>query len=37
MKFIIPFSGAFVVFVLVFLGLDFAIMHLKGLSLIFHQ
>jgi len=37
MKFLIPFSGALLVFSLVFLGLDFVIMKLQGLSLIFHQ
>jgi len=33
----LPFTGALVVFGLVFLALDFAIMRLQGLSLIFHQ
>jgi len=33
----LPFCGAVVVFGLVFLALDFTIMKLQGLSLIFHQ
>jgi hypothetical protein len=34
--YVIPFSAAFVVFGAVFLGIDYAIMTLQGLSLIFH-
>jgi hypothetical protein len=34
--YLIPFSVALVVFGLVFLGLDFTIMKLQGLTLIFH-
>jgi hypothetical protein len=37
MKSIISFSGAFVVFALMFLALDYVIMNLQGLSLMFHQ
>lgn len=37
MKSIIPFSGALVVFGLMFLALDYVIMNLQGLSLMFHQ
>jgi hypothetical protein len=37
MKTILPFSGALVVFALLFLGLDTLVMKLQGLSLIFHQ
>jgi len=33
----LPFTSALVGFGLVFLALDFAIMKLQGLSLIFHQ
>jgi len=36
-SYFLPFCGAFVVFALVFLALDYAIMKLQGLSLIFHQ
>jgi hypothetical protein len=32
----LPFSGAFVVFALVFLALNYVIMKLQGLSLVFH-
>lgn len=35
--YIASFSIAFVVFALAFLALDFTIMNLQGLSLIFHQ
>ncbi len=34
--FVAPFAIAFVAFCLVFLGLDFTIMKLQGLTLIFH-
>ena len=37
MKSIIPFSGALIVFGLMFLALDYVIMNLQGLSLVFHQ
>jgi hypothetical protein len=37
MKSIIMFSGAFIVFALVFLALDYTIMSLHGLSLIYHK
>jgi hypothetical protein len=37
MKSFLPFSGALVVFGLMFLALDYVIMKLQGLSLIFHQ
>jgi len=37
MKYLVPFSGALVVFVLVFLTLDFVIMKAQGLTLIFQQ
>jgi hypothetical protein len=37
MKSLMSFSGAFVVFGLVFLALDYVIMEMQGLSLIFHQ
>ncbi len=37
MKSILPFSGALIVFGLLFLALDYMIMKLQGLSLIFHQ
>ena len=32
---VVPFAVGFVIFVVVFLGLDIAMMHLQGLSLIF--
>lgn len=33
----VPFVGAFIVFVLLFLGLDFSMMKLQGLTLIYHH
>ncbi len=33
----LPFIGAFIVFVLVFFALDFSIMKLQGLTLIYHH
>ncbi len=35
--YLLPFVGAFVVFGLVFLALDFSMMKLQGLSLAYHQ
>lgn len=35
--YLLPFLGAFIVFGLVFLGLDFVMMSLQGLSLSFHS
>jgi hypothetical protein len=37
MKSIMTFSGALIVFALVFLALDYTIMSLQGLTLIYHQ
>ena len=37
MKSIMMFSGALIVFALVFLALDYAIMSMHGLTLIYHQ
>lgn len=33
----VPFVGAFIVFALLFLGLDFSMMKLQGLTLIYHH
>lgn len=35
--YLLPFVGAFIVFGLVFLALDFSMMKLQGLSLVYHQ
>ncbi|TXT27444.1 MAG: hypothetical protein FD134_42 [Gallionellaceae bacterium] len=35
--YLLPFVGAFVVFGLVFLALDFTMMKLQGLTLIYHH
>ena len=35
--YLLPFVGAFIVFALLFLGLDFSMMKLQGLSLIYHH
>lgn len=35
--YLLPFIGAFIVFGLVFLGLDFTMMKLQGLTLIYHH
>lgn len=37
MKSIMTFSGALIVFALMFLALDYTIMGLQGLSLIYHK
>jgi len=34
--YLLPFIGAFIVFALVFLALDFSMMKLQGLTLIYH-
>jgi len=36
-SYLLPFAGAFAAIALFFLALDFTIMKLQGLSLIFHQ
>lgn len=35
--YLLPFVGAFIVFGLVFLALDFSMMKLQGLTLIYHH
>ncbi len=35
--YLLPFLGALIVFGIVFLGLDFTMMNLQGLSLLFHS
>lgn len=36
MKYLLPFVGAFIVFGIVFFALDFSIMKLQGLTLVYH-